>query len=165
MYVSRTANEGSVQMVPLPVPARDMSTLPRIDYADAFAVEIAGGLERTPLEWARAILEQAPASFRASAPRTWWALGLRHERPGRPAAVLGWPIRRATDDYALLGADSRTGMPAELLVWRRGPRELLFATLVCHRNAVVRAVWAAITPFHQRVVRQLLERAARRAPR
>src|SRR4051794_25604439 len=112
MYVTE------VRQVPLPGDALEMATLSRADYSDAFVAEVAAEDERTPLEWARAILEGAPASFRKKAPLVWLALGLKHDRR---RGVLGWPVRRDTERYALLGADSRIGMPAELLLWRRAP--------------------------------------------
>lgn len=151
-----------MRQIEVPEAARILSTLERVDYADAFLVEIDGLRDWTPLEWAREILESAPPAFRAGAPRVWRALGLKH-RPRGPASVLGWPIRRDTPELALLGADSHTGMPAELLVWKPAPGELLFATLVQHRNGAMRALWAAMIPAHQRVVQELLMRARRRA--
>ena len=107
------------------------------------------------------ILESAPGAFRTGAPRVWRALGLKH-RPRGQASVLGWPIRRQTPELALLGADSHTGMPAQLLVWKPAPGELLFATLVQHRNGAMRALWAAMIPAHQRIVQELLVGARRR---
>jgi hypothetical protein len=151
----------AVHRVGLPEDAERVCTLSRIDYSDAFVVEVNSHADRTPLEWARVILEGAPLSFRASAPLVWLALGLKHGSPVSPRFVLGWEIRRDKPTIALLGADSRIGMPAELLVRRQGSR-LLFATLIEHQNPAVRAVWAAMTPIHQRVLRQRLEEAGRR---
>ena len=163
MHVTeRPTDSRRVRQIELPPAAGKLSTLERIDYADAFLLEIDERLERTPLEWAREILEAAPRSFRTGAPRVWRVLGLKHRPQGR-ASVLGWPIRHDSPEFALLGATSRTGMPAELLVWRPAPGQLLFATLVQHGNRAVAALWAAITPAHQRIVRELLERASDRA--
>jgi hypothetical protein len=151
---------GAVRRVALPADAERVCTLSRVDYSDAFVVEVNSHADRMPLGWARVILERAPLSFRASAPLVWLALGLKHGSPVAPRCVLGWEIRRDEPTFALLGADSRIGMPAELLVRRQGSR-LLFATLIEHQNLAVRAVWAAMTPMHQRVVRQRLEEAGR----
>jgi hypothetical protein len=145
-----------VTQVPLPHDALELATLSRADYSDAFVAEVAAEDDRTPLDWARAMLEGAPASFRRKAPMVWLALGLKHDaRRG----VLGWPVRRDTGRFALLGADSRIGMPAELLLWRRTPSELLFATLIRQDNVLAKAIWAPMASHHQRVVRRLLERA------
>jgi hypothetical protein len=67
-------------------------------------------------------------------------------------------VRHSSADYALLGAGSRLGMPAELL-FKPQEHALLFATFVQHGNPLVRAVWAGTKPVHQQVVRQVLERA------
>ena len=78
-------------------------------------------------------------------------------------SVLGWPIRASDPDFVLLGAESRVGMPGELLL-RREDDGLLFATFVRHDNPLVRALWARVVPGHVRTVRTLLERASRNAP-
>lgn len=75
--------------------------------------------------------------------------------------VLGWEVRRSTPDHVLVGADSRIGMPAELLLERRQDA-LLFCTFVRHANLIARAVWAGVEPVHRPVVRHVLEDAARR---
>jgi len=64
-------------------------------------------------------------------------------------------------DHVLLGADSRIGMPGELLL-EKEDGALLFATFVAQRNPIARAVWAVTEPVHVRVVRDVLGQAARR---
>jgi hypothetical protein len=151
-----------VREISLPPTARAHSTLAHVDYEDAFLLDTGPDQGRTAEQWARAMLEGAPASFRRSAPRAWHALGLRHGSTSSDEFVLGWPVRRSTPDVALLGARSRVGMPAELLFERRGDT-LLFATLVQHDNPVARAVWAVIGRPHRRIVHDLLERVGRSA--
>jgi hypothetical protein len=161
MYV---CSPGSVRQIALPAPARRLSTLECVDYEDAFLVDVHPDQDRTPLEWARAIVEGGPARFRATAPWVWLALGLKHGSARSDDYVLGWEVRRDTAECALLGAESRVGMPAELLV-KHEPSALLFATLIRFDSPLMRAVWAGVTPYHQRVVRQLLERAGGRSDR
>lgn len=115
--------------------------------------------ERTAEQWARALLEDAPAATRTMLSSGWASLGLEHGRAGSDRSVLGWEIRRSTEDVVLLGAESRLGMPAELLVERRRDG-LLFATFVEHGNPVARAIWAGVEPVHVPIVRRLLERVA-----
>jgi hypothetical protein len=136
-----------------------LSTLAHVDYADAFLLETGGGDDRTGEQWARAILEDAPVGVRRSLSQGWFALGLKLGSTHSDRFVLGWEVRHSSADYALLGADSRLGMPAELLFEPQG-HALLFATFVQHGNPFVRAVWAGTKPVHQQVVRQVLERAA-----
>ena len=62
-----------VREIDLPPYARSLSTLRRIDYSDAFVLELPRDDDRTPLAWARAFVEGAPARFRATAPRAWFA--------------------------------------------------------------------------------------------
>jgi hypothetical protein len=74
--------------------------------------------------------------------------------------VFGWEVRRSTPDFALLGASSRIGLPAELLFQRR-QHTLLYATFVQQENHIARAVWAGVEPVHRPVVRYVLEQGSR----
>jgi len=69
--------------------------------------------------------------------------------------------RQAGADFALLGADSWIGMPAELL-FRPGGGTLLFTTFVRQRNPLAKAVWSVVGPPHRRIVPRLLDRAVGR---
>jgi hypothetical protein len=153
---------GRVRQTALPVAARALSTLARIDYQDAFFVDTGPGRDRTGEQWARAVLEDAPPIVRSRLLRGWRRLGLKLGSPRSARRVLGWEIRRSSPDFVLLGAGSRVGLPGELL-FKREPGGLLFATFVQQQNVVVRAVWARIAPGHRRVVRSLLAQAVRRA--
>jgi hypothetical protein len=99
--------------------------------------------------------------MRRALPWGWLALGLRLGSTRSDRYVLGWEVRRSSPNYVLLGASSRIGMPAELLL-KRQQDKLLFATFVRHENANVRAAWAAIEPGHRPVVRYVLVQASRR---
>ncbi len=140
---------------------RQHSTLDRFDYEDAFVVDIGSAQARTAVEWMRVILEEAPTRIRMQLLSGWTGLGLKLSLPGSAGAVLGWKVRSEDDDLVLLGADSRIGMPAELVL-RRDGQELLFATLVRQDNPVARAMWASIEATHVRTVRTILELASRR---
>jgi hypothetical protein len=91
----------------------------------------------------------------------WMTLGLRLAPPTSQRHALGWEIRHNQAGAVLLGARSRIGMPAELLVTRHDGA-LLFDTFVQHNNPVARAVWAAIEPTHERVVPAILRQFRRR---
>jgi hypothetical protein len=152
-----------VRQVSLPAGSRALSTLARIDYADAFTTRPGAGRarDRTGEQWARAVLEGASAPTRRQLRRGWQLLGLRLGSASDASRVLGWEIRRSTPDFVLLGATSRIGMPGELL-FRRDHDGLLFCTFVQQRNPLARLLWARVTPAHQRIVRSLLARAAGR---
>jgi hypothetical protein len=156
------AERSTVRAVELPEFARRVSTLSGIDYTDCFVLDAGPDAKLTGEQWAREMLEGAPERLRASLRRGWFALGLRLGSVRSPEHVLGWEVRQSNNEYALLGATSRLGMPAELLFVGQ-PDGLLFATLVGHHNPLARAVWKRITPLHERVVRGALERAGRAA--
>jgi hypothetical protein len=147
----------TARQVTVPDDVRDLSTLPRIDYADAFLVDTSAHPERTAERWAKAILEEAPASMRAKLLSGWTALGLKAAESG--PSILAWQVRSSAPDTLLLGRDSRIGMPGELLFALR-PEGLLVATFVHHHTPATRAVWAAVERTHVRTVLELLERAA-----
>ena len=161
--IGRAWREGEqdVREIPVPADARALSTLARVDYADAFVVETVPAADRTPEQWARAILEDAPLAVRQSLRTGWSALGLKVAGGQREGSVLGWEVRQSTPDFVLLGRDSRIGMPGELLFKREGDA-LLFSTFVQKGNPVTRALWAGVEPKHVRIVRRLLEDACRR---
>jgi len=145
------------RQIPVPDDVRELGTLPRIDYADAFLVDTSAHPDWTAERWAKAILEEAPAATRAQLLSGWLALGLKSAEPG--PSILDWAVRSSAPDAVLLGRDSRIGMPAELLFTLR-PEGLLFGTFVHHRTPATRVVWAAVIGTHVRTVLGLLERAA-----
>jgi hypothetical protein len=157
-----TSAPGTVSQIPLPAEAGELSTLSRVDYVDAFLLE--SDVERTPEQWIRAVLQDAPLAVRTRLVCGWTELGLKLGSPSSPRRVLGWKVHRSGAGFVLLAADGRLGLNAELL-FRSEPRGLLFATFVQHSNAAARNAWAAITPTHHRVVRSLLTHAARRTAR
>ena len=149
----------AVTQISLPADARALSALSRIDYEDAFIVEGAG--ERTPREWARAVIDDAPARVRARLYTGWLSLGLRLGPPWSSHRVLGWRVAHSEPDWLLLAASSWLGLRGELL-FRSEPDGLLFTTLIQLTNPVARCVWARVTDTHQQVVRSLLRHAAGR---
>jgi hypothetical protein len=150
-----------VRQVAVPPAARALSRLSRIGYEDAFLVETGRARDRTAEHWARAILEEAPITARSKLLSGWSALGLKVDLARSERSVLGWEVRDSTPDFVLVGADSRIGMPAELLLEREW-HALLFATFVQHDNHIARTVWAGVEPVHVPTVRRLLEQARRR---
>jgi hypothetical protein len=150
---------GKVRQLDVPPAARALSALSRIDYADAFAVDIGSSRERTGEQWARAVLEELPLALRVKLVLGWSALGLRLGSPVSARSVLGWNVAHSGADYALLSAGSRFGLAGELLFKPEGS-QLLFATLVRQQGLFAHAVWPRIVPQHVRVVRHVLRRAS-----
>jgi hypothetical protein len=147
------------QIAPRPE-AHRLSTLERIDYEDCFLAPVDPS-EHTAEEWARAMIEGTSRAQRESLVRGWKMLGLKHGPADSPDHVLGWPIRRNEPDTLLLGADSRIGMPGELL-FKREPDGLLFATFIGWHNPAARLIWAPVGAPHRRIVAELLTRATAR---
>jgi hypothetical protein len=149
-----------VRQIPSAAALPASTTLGRIDYADAFEVDVARPRDRGAEQWMREILDGAPLRARVQLLSAWSAIGLKLRLPGADSSILGWEIRAGDDDFVLLGAHSRIGMPGELLL-RRQKRRLLFATFVRHDNSLARTLWATIEPSHVKTVRSLLERVRR----
>jgi hypothetical protein len=103
---------GSVRQIAVPPAARRISTLGHIDYEDAFVFDTDAARDRTPEQWARLTLEDAPLAIRTALRSGWSALGLQGRPTRSGEAVLGWEVRYSTADFALLGAASSSG-------WRR----------------------------------------------
>jgi hypothetical protein len=149
-----------VHQIEVPGSARALSLLARADYADAFLLDV-GSVRSSGEQWARAAIEASPEPVRQTLRVGWATIGLDLGAGGPPRGVLGWPLRHSDDDFALLGADSRIGMPAEIL-FRPQEDALLLCTFVAQRNPMAKAVWAATAPLHREIVPRLLAAARRR---
>ena len=159
-----TAKTPTVTEVDLPYALRAVSRLARVDYCDAHRVTGSTGAGASPEAWLREMLENAPTWLRIGLPPGWSLLGLRHGAPRSPQYVLGWPIQESTPDRIVLAAQSRVGMPAELVLARDG-EDWVFATLIEHDNAAVARLWRGIAGAHRQIVRHLLRAAAQRTAR
>ena len=161
---SRVNPGARVREIAVPAGARELSSLSRIDYEDAFMVYGSPPPVVSCERWARAVMEDTPVPVRAKLLCGWWALGLKVGSPLSSQRVLGWEIRRREFDCVLLGAGSRLGLSGELLL-RREPEGMLFATFASLANPVASAAWGRIEARHRAVVRSLLGHAARRCDR
>jgi hypothetical protein len=148
-----------VRQVDPPSYVRALSTLVRVDYCDAFLFDVGATHHERAEDLIREILEGAPLAVRTQLLSGWSAIGLKVGNTTN--GVLGWHVRRSVPDHVLLGAESRIGMPGELLL-KKHNGALLFATFVAKRNLVARAVWAVTEPVHVRVVRDILTQASQR---
>ncbi|HUZ27817.1 MAG TPA: hypothetical protein VMU90_01165 [Solirubrobacteraceae bacterium] len=147
-----------VRQIPAPPEARALSTLDHVDYADAFLVDPNHPDERTPEQWLRLMMDGAPLHVRSTLLSGWSALGLKLGSGG----ILGWRVRQSEADHVLVRAESRIGMPAELLL-KRHEAGLLFCTFVQHDNVAARGVWAGVEPVHVPIVRRVLAQGMERA--
>jgi hypothetical protein len=152
---------GRVRKIAVPQDVRALSALSCIDYADAFLVNVGTVSERSAEQWARAILEDSPATLRHPLLSGWSAIGLKLDGGRGGQTVLGWPIRNRTPEYVLLAADGRIGLSGELL-FKRNQDTLHYSTFVRHDNPAARALWAGVVRVHVPTVRYLLKQASRR---
>ncbi|MBL7499372.1 DUF2867 domain-containing protein [Frankia sp. CNm7] len=147
--------------IPVPADARMLSASPHVDYENALLVDVARAPDLTGEQWARAVLEDAPADTRQALLEGWSSIGLELGPTPSDGHVLGWRLRRGTPDAVLLGADAPVGLHAELLV-RRQPDGLLFASFVHLTTDAARQQWAQVEGMHTPLMRLLLEQAVTR---
>jgi|SRR5947209_273857 len=148
--------------VPVQPSSRALSSLGRIDYEDAFVIGMPPGQAVPATDWAKAALEGATSRLGRE---LWSALAtigvLPRAQPARSERVIvGWAVRRATPEVAVLAADAPLGLCAELLFETR-QRIIRWSTFVQLDTAPARAAWAVLAPVHRRVVTYLLERVVR----
>src|SRR6185312_11545368 len=125
-----------VRQIAVPSSARALSTLPCIDYCDAFLFDVGSRRDESAEDLIRDVLEGAALTVRTQLLSGWSTIGLKVSS-GSEGSVLGWDVRRSMPDHVLLGADSRIGMPGELLL-KKEDGALLFATFVAQRNLIAR---------------------------
>ena len=155
----------SARQIAVPAEARQVSTLARIDYEDAHQLETQRAGELTAEQWARAILQDAPAAVRNVLRSGWASLGIQLGETNDPDLVLGWELRRNDPDRALLAASgARLGLIGEVLLLR-WQDALVVATFIEFANPVARAVWVGVGPGHRQVVRRVLDQGVHRVER
>ena len=141
-----------VVAVPVPPVARELAGLDRVDYADAFAVDVT--LERSPREWVELSAAALPALFGAVRV-VHRALGLPLAPAGAGDHPIGWDVLRDEPAAAVLGNDGAFGTPR--IVGLARPGQLVLATLI-RLNGRGRPIWAATAPLHRAVARYVLGR-------
>jgi hypothetical protein len=129
--------------------------LPRIDYADAFAVERRRETPDDPRAWADVIFHSPPAWVAA-------LVGLREVFVGLVGIERGGPDAFAViareGDEVLLGSDS--GHLDFRAVVRTEPEQVVLTTVVQLNNWRGRAYFGLVRLVHPLVVRSMLRRAA-----
>lgn len=132
------------------------------NYAAAFALTADTAATRTPLAWARAVFEGAPAALRWCMVFGWTrVLGLRLAPRPSDDHVLGWRIADGdlVEGSAALLAQSRLLRACNIVTVEAS--EVTWVTLVHYSSAAARPLWAMARPLHRLSIRYLLARAAR----
>jgi hypothetical protein len=133
------------------------AALPRVDWADAYAVTTAAGMPRDPQVWADAVFRDPPRWVAA-------ALGVHELLVGLVGIDRSGPSAFDTvalsEEEVLLGTDERH-LDFRVSVRREADRVVL-STVVQLRNRRGRAYFALVRRVHPTVVCAMLNRAARR---
>ncbi len=137
-----------------------LSVLPRVDFADAFAVRLRPGMSTDPAVWASAIFDDPPGRVRSLLAAREAVVGLIGiERAGRSA----FAVRSRTATEAVAGTNARhLDFRAVVTV---EPTRVVLTTVVRLHNRRGRAYFALVRRIHPAVVAAMLTRAATRLGR
>jgi hypothetical protein len=151
------------EKIPVPADVVALQLLDRVDYQDAFSAETTAS--RTPVEWARLALEDAPPALLNLIRPLLMALGLRPatgEGPSSADRILGWRILHCDEAHIVLGVDAQFGAPR--IVFSAPPGQVVMTTQLQFDQSGFGTVWAAVGWIHRRVARYLIDRAVRVGP-
>ncbi len=155
----RRATRPRVTAVPVPTTPLLRQALPRVDWADAYAIRRPAGSPTDPQVWADAVFRAPPAWVgalllaRESLVRL---VGIDRAGPGAFAPVA------CTDDEVLLGIDqSHLAFRASVLC---EPDRVVVSTVVDLHNRRGRLYSLVVRRVHPAVVRAMLRRAAMKMP-
>jgi len=142
----------------VPAAVGELSLLDRVDYEDAYRVDT--HRQRTPEQWMRAFLEDAPRWFQLP-----WAglgkavLGARFGPLNAAGHVLGWKVLVDRPDAFAVGLDSSGGLFARLISLTP-PGQAVVATQIRLDTTRARTLWPVICRGHRFFAPYLLGRAA-----
>ncbi|MCP2257671.1 Protein of unknown function (DUF2867) [Streptoalloteichus tenebrarius] len=145
----------------VPPALRELSELSQIDYENTVIADTVLAPNLTAEQWAREVLEGAPAEQRDLLTGGWTNLGLRLTRERSDDVVLGWSVRRRTPDHLVLAVSSDDGLEGELVIERR-QHAVLFASFIRHSSDEARARWKRVEPMHTPAMCQLLGQGVHR---
>ena len=161
------AGRAGVRSVPVPPELRAAAGLSRPDFADAFAAPLPPGAPDDVAAWHEALLRSsAPAWLHALMRARGVLARLLRLHTADLAGAGPFQVVSRTADLVVAGADDRHldfRVVLQVVPAAHGGRELLVVTVVQRHNAVGRAYFALVSPFHRRVVPALLRRALRSA--
>jgi hypothetical protein len=140
-----------VERTTIPIRARELAALDRVDYADCFTVAVS--TTRTSEEWLRLAVGAMHALFVAvrAAHR---ALGLRLAPADSSEHIIGWEVLRSDPDECVLGNAGWLG--AARIVGLSPPGKVVLVTLIELNGITGRALWTVAAPVHRGVARYCL---------
>ncbi|MER5785903.1 DUF2867 domain-containing protein [Streptomyces mobaraensis] len=130
-------------------------------YASAYAIAVDDAHSRTPEQWARAAIEEAPAALRFFLRFGWTkVLGLRMgPKSGSAEHVLGWRITDSTPNT--LTMDGHSGLFSAYNVVLTEDSTLVWATAQHFKGRGAGLLWGLARPVHQIAVPYLLRRSCK----
>ncbi|SNS09959.1 Protein of unknown function [Geodermatophilus saharensis] len=154
--------DGRPRAVPVPPDLLTAATLDGADFTDAFAVAVPPGASTDARDWL--------AAFGPAAVPPWVRalMGVRTVlvRPFHLRTGTGlFPVLSASADTVVSGVDDRH-LDFRLVLHVRpaaAGHELVAVTVVRRHNALGRAYFGVVRPFHTRVVPGMLRRMVQRA--
>lgn len=164
-----------VSSVPVPAGGLAANVLPRVDFADAYAMDVPPATGARAL--AEAVFASAPAWVAALmairhavvAPFGLVATGRSLERAAALANRAGdrvgvFPVRAEAPDELVLGLDDRhlDFRVSVRILEDAGRRRGVVSSRVQIHNALGRAYFAVVKPFHRVIVPAMMRRAGRR---
>jgi hypothetical protein len=141
----------------LPNAIRSLAALASPDYVDLYTVTTSEATDKSPEEWARAVLEDTPLG--RSAPALWRLLGLRLGPPHSKEYVQGWKIADRGDNWIRLEAASWF-MTAHAVV-QVDEAHVSVALFLRYDRPMASLVWPPVSIMHRRAVPAMLRQALR----
>jgi hypothetical protein len=139
----------------VPEAIRSLDTLASPDYVELFTATTRAATDRSPEEWARAVLEETPTG--RSAPLLWRLLGVRLGPRPSPDHVQGWRIADRGDDWIRLEATSWF-MTAHA-VCQVDDGQVSIALFLRYDRPIAALIWALVSVMHRRAVPVMLHQA------
>jgi hypothetical protein len=145
-----------VGLANVPPEIRVLDTFASPDYVDLYTARTSRAGEKSPEEWARAIIEESPIG-RHSARRLWRALGLRLAPPDTPGYVQGWKIAAAGDDWIRI--ETGSWYMSGHAVCRVEEDAVSIALFLRYDRPIAALVWALVGIGHRRAVPVMFHQA------
>src|SRR5437870_7051907 len=149
---------GVVGLRNIPEAIRSHDTLTNPDYVDLFTVTTSEATSKSPEEWARAALEDAPSARRFAFIPWRILLQLRLGPRHSPDYVHGWKIADRGDDWIRIEAASWF-MTARAVV-QVDEREVSGALFVSYDRRLADIVWPSVSIEHRHAMSDIRRLAA-----
>jgi hypothetical protein len=141
----------------VPESIQRLSTIPRADYVDSYTAATTNVRDRSPEEWARAVLEDTPLGHRARL--LWRLLGLRLGPPSSPDHVQGWKIAARGDDW--IRVETSSWFATAHAICNVDDGHVSLALFLRYDRPIARLIWGPVSVMHQRAVPVLLHQAVK----